>query len=154
VGQTIDVVGMYLLSTFVVLYALSDDESGSVRRLSVWYVAANLALLAVLVLLPDLRRWLFAAILLAGLVLEYRRSKTTTRLRTSWLVGSAAVLVFAYAIWIVDNAKLVFGPMSWLQGHAVWHLLGAGAALLLYIYYDSEAESGLPWQAALKADVQ
>jgi hypothetical protein len=154
VGQTLDVVGMYLLSTFVVLYALSSNETASVRRLAAWYLAANLALLVVLVGLPELRRWLFAAILLAGLVLEYRRSKKNASLRTSWLVGSAGILIVAYVIWIVDNARLLFDPWSWFQGHAVWHILGAGAALLLYLYYDGEAESGLPWRTEQGNDVR
>ena len=135
-GQTVDVVGMYLLSTFIVLYALARPANAVGRHFGLVYATANAALLASLLLVPDLRRYLFAVILVAGLVLEYRRTRETPARSRKMLAVSAGMMALGFLIWNVDNAHLIFDPSSWLQGHALWHVLGAGAAAALYLHYD------------------
>lgn len=43
------------------------------------------------------------------------------------------------AIWALDRSHTLCNPESLLQGHALWHLLTAASALLLYMFYRSEA---------------
>lgn len=57
--------------------------------------------------------------------------------RPEFVYGSLAAMAVAFAIWYADTTWLC-DPHSLLQGHAVWHLLGAVAAYLLYRYYASE----------------
>jgi Ceramidase len=59
-----------------------------------------------------------------------------------WL-GAAGVCFFtAYAVWVPShNGGWLCNPSSLLQGHAVWHLLCAGATLCIHAYYCSERES-------------
>lgn len=51
-----------------------------------------------------------------------------------------ALLSFAtgFAIWMLDRSHIVCSPESWFQGHAVWHLLSAMSALLIYMYYRTD----------------
>jgi hypothetical protein len=56
-----------------------------------------------------------------------------------YALAAGAVMALAFAIWNATNAGLC-DPDSWLQGHAVWHLLGAAAAYLLFCYYASERQ--------------
>jgi dihydroceramidase len=49
------------------------------------------------------------------------------------------LLTVAYVIWILDNTRLVCFENSLLQGHAIWHILGAVSVFFLHRYYVSEA---------------
>ena len=50
---------------------------------------------------------------------------------------SLASILVAFAIWNASKAWLC-QPRSLVQGHAIWHLLGAVSAYFLYRYYASE----------------
>lgn len=51
--------------------------------------------------------------------------------------GTVTGMLTAFVIWNATKTWLC-APHSVVQGHAIWHLLGAGSAYLLYRYYDSE----------------
>lgn len=140
VGQTADVAGMYLLSTFVIVYARADARPDAVRRLVTQYVAFNAVLLVALVLVPELRRQLFAVLLVIGLVMEYRRGARSTAFAPRALLASAGSLAVAYVIWILDMRHIGPLPTSWVQGHAVWHVLGAVAGWQLARYYEPRSD--------------
>ena len=138
-GQTADVLGMYLVATFLLLYNWHRLEGMSAARGAALYVAGNAVLLTLLVGVPALRRWAFAALVLSALYLEWRiRRKRRVTARASllgWAVGSLAL---GFALWSLDLTGVLCRPDSPLQGHAAWHLLGAAAALGIYRYYLSE----------------
>lgn len=142
VGQVVDVLGMYLVATFVVLYAYRR-----VARLRGWvvvgaYLLANAVLVVLLVQLPEVRRHAFAVVLLAGLAAElHRRRSRPTVLDRRLLASAVGLLAIAFAIWALDLTRVVCDPHSPLQGHAAWHVLGAAAAWQLYRYYRSESPS-------------
>ena len=150
VGQWFDVMGMYLLGTFMVLYNVARLRSLSGRAFALGYVAFNLALAISLIVVPELRRYLFGVLLLMTIALEYRNRVSSTDRET--LISrrnpvsadlryfSAALLVYVLAqfIWTLDLNHIVCDPAGLLQGHAVWHVLTAWSAGLLYLYYRSE----------------
>jgi hypothetical protein len=131
--------GMYLLATFIVLYNLSRLIRLRPLHFVVAYAAANILLIPVLLAVPELRRSIFALMILAALALEYaiRKPRTPTITR-SLFHGSVLSLAVGFAIWILDTTKIVCAPTSLLQGHALWHVLTAVSAGLLYLYYRSE----------------
>jgi hypothetical protein len=159
VGQWFDVMGMYLLGTFMVLYNIArlvfspqvthphaalkgmrmpfPQLSG--RAFAVSYVLFNCALGLSLIVVPELRRYLFGILLVVTIALEgmlrYRRA---TQIRTSYFIAALLIYVLAQIIWTLDLNHIVCDPSGPLQGHAVWHVLTALSAGLLYLYYRSE----------------
>jgi hypothetical protein len=141
-GQWFDVMGMYLLMSFAVLYRLASLYPFGGARFALIYGAANVTLGAFLIGLPQYRREMFAAFVLAVLALELLNySIQKSRIRMRYFLAALASFGVAYAIWLLDNLHIWCVPEGWLQGHAVWHVLTAGAAGLLYLYYRSEVRS-------------
>lgn len=138
-GQFADVMGMYMLAGFIFIYNLSRS-----REISPWvmvsvYVLLLVVLGLILLNLPGLRRYIFGVMLLLALIPEYivlTRKKPV--IETRFLKAALLLICVGFFIWILDILKLLCSPDSWLQGHAIWHIFGAIAAGLLYVYYRSE----------------
>ncbi len=136
-GGWFDVTGMFLLASFILLYSLSWLYPLSGRNFALVYIAANIPL--ALIAATEYGRIVFAALIIAGIGLEVaigirRRSQIETR----YFLAAVGSFALAYGIWLLDINGTWCAPYSWLQGHAIWHLLGAAAAWLLYLYYRSE----------------
>jgi len=87
---------------------------------------------------------LFGILLVVTIALEgmlrYRRA---TQIRTSYFIAALLIYVLAQIIWTLDLNHIVCDPSGLLQGHAVWHVLTASSAGLLYLYYRSEHDSSI-----------
>jgi hypothetical protein len=139
VGQFVDVLGMYLIATFVILYSFGRIKSLSLRSIVASYFAANMSLAWILFSFPSFRRYIFATILLAGLGTEYvARRRVPRHLDGRVLTTAVAALAAGFAIWVLDITRMLCVPEGPLQGHAIWHLAGAFASWQLYAYYRSE----------------
>jgi len=138
-GQFLDVLGMYLVGSFLLVSALSRWRRIADRPAIGLYVLLCAVLVAVLIGEPEVRRWLFGVLLIAAIVLELgfaRPLRPGVRLPL-YLYGLLANAV-AFGIWNLDQHGLVCSPASLIQGHAVWHLLGALSMWLCFAYYRSE----------------
>jgi hypothetical protein len=138
VGQTTDVVGMYFISTFIILYAILRNKNSTTTTFVISMLLSNLILFIPLVFLPVLRRNLFAGLIVIGLIVESKLNKHNKGNRPDLLITCASIMIFGLVFWILDNTKLFFNPDSWFQGHGIWHLCGAISAWLLYYYYEQE----------------
>ncbi len=137
-GQTADVLGMYLLATLLLLWSAPFASRWSVGQRVAAYVLGNVALLAILIAMPALRRYVFGLLVIAILAFELRRSQTTRKKRSAsylHLYLAVALLAGGFVIWITDITKVACSPYGWLQGHAVWHLCGAASAFVVYWHY-------------------
>ncbi|WP_101523611.1 ceramidase domain-containing protein [Nocardioides houyundeii] len=143
-GGWLDLTSMYLVASFAASYAL--------LRWRQWPTTAFWATFASLVAACELIGLLgdgvpvvrhpgnvaFALLLVLAVVLEVRlwsRGPARTRLRLGAL--ALATMLVAFGIWNLGQHGWC-DPGSWVQGHAVWHLLGAVAAYLLFRLYASE----------------
>lgn len=142
IGQFLDVLGMYLLATFMLLYAC--------ERLILWratstvfaFVVLNCGLAILLITIPESRRYVFAILIALAVLLEIMvRRYRKPRISKKWWNSGLVLLSLAYVIWILDNQKLLCWPYSLIQGHSIWHISGAIAVLLLYNYYASESRN-------------
>jgi dihydroceramidase len=143
-GQFFDVMGMYLTSGFMLVSAIARWRNLSVRGAVLLYLALVGVLLAVLFLVPEVRRSLFAVVLIAAIALElvFARPRRPAVKLSFYLAGIATKAV-AFTIWNLDQHGLVCQPESLVQGHAVWHLLGATSLWLTFLYYRSERATSL-----------
>jgi len=135
IGQVFDVSGMYLVATFILLHRLGPRFGAPPLVRVLAFVLANGVLMALQVTTPSLRRIVFGVLLVWALAVEWRSS----RAGRSRLAAAAFLMALAFAIWFVDQRRLVCDPGSLIQGHAAWHLLGALAAACLFRSYEAEA---------------
>lgn len=138
-GQFFDVLGMYLVSGFFLIYAIAKWRGIADRRAMFYYAVLCVVLVAILYALPDVRRWLFAVILLAAIIVELVFARPLRpQVRTGYYIAGLVANIVAFTIWNLDQRGQLCSPDSLLQGHAVWHLLGAVALWFAFLYYRSE----------------
>ena len=138
-GQAVDIISIYLLTTFMLLYTLSRLIRIDGRAFFACYLALNVVLGWISVEWPVLRRYLFIVLLLAVLASEaIIRKKLRPKMNAAFLYAAIASLVGACSAWILDLTGIMCSPDSWLQGHAVWHVLMAAVVGFIYLYYRSE----------------
>jgi len=135
VGQVFDVSGMYLVATFILLHRLGPRWNLPPVWSVLGFVVANAVLMAAQVTTPSLRRVVFAVLLIAALAVEWRLAKAGR----AWLAGGAGLMGLAFAIWVADRLRLACSPDGLLQGHALWHVLGAVASGCLYLSYAADS---------------
>ena len=143
-GGNLDLLSMYLVASFAAAYALTR----LLRRGPVFFAQVFLLLVAACQLVGLYPHEIpvvtfagnvaFGLLLVTAIVLEVRlarRGPTRTDLR--WGGAAALVMLLAFAIWNVSRHGLC-DPYSPMQGHALWHLLGAVATYLLFRLWASE----------------
>ncbi len=142
-GQFFDVLGMYLVASFMLVSALARWLRIPDRAAIALYVLLCAVLVGVLAAEPEVRRWLFAVELILAIIIEltFARPRRPGVVLRYYLLGIAAKAV-AFAIWNLDQDGIVCSPTSFLQGHAIWHLLGATSIWLSFSYYRSERPAG------------
>ncbi len=137
-GQWIDVLGMYLLPTWLILYNLL--RAGHLKRaafLPSWLVVNGLLGVG-LVVLPLWRRPVFAGLVVVTLLSEFiARRAGAGGLEKRWIQAAVAALALAFGIWWLDLKHILCDPHSLIQGHAAWHMLCAMAAWWIWRYYAS-----------------
>lgn len=135
-GQFVDVLGMYLVATFIIAVNLRRRHAIANAAVVAGYTVANALLALVLFAVPGVRRQVFAALIATGVALELRRPAGFARGRRR-LLGAVALLGAGFALWVLDITRVACAPASWAQGHAAWHVLGAAAAWQLWRHYAS-----------------
>jgi hypothetical protein len=138
-GQFWDVVGMYLFSAFTLAYAVRRWRTLGDGAAVMLYLALCAVLIGFLIAIPETRRWLFAVVLIADIAVEmtFARPKRPG-VMVRWYLYGIALQATAFAIWILDLTRVWCDGASLFQGHAVWHVLNAGAVWTAYRYYRSE----------------
>lgn len=140
VGQFVDVFGMYLLGMLLICAALVRLRLVTARNAVLLYITSNTVLGFLQYAYPDLRRYLFALILIPGIIAEFlpRISIVPPSNRRPLQFGFLT-LVVAYIFWLLDQNLVLCSGRSLLQGHALWHVLTAGAVLFLAAHYSQTA---------------
>lgn len=141
-GQFFDVVGMYLVGSFFLVRGLARWRCIPDGAAIAIYIVLCAILIVMLAMLPEVRRWLFAVLLLLAVIVEVifaRPLRPGVRFEY-YLLGLLATVV-AFVLWSLDQSGVLCAPRSLLQGHAVWHVLGAASLWLTFCYYRSERSS-------------
>jgi len=146
-GGHIDMLSMYLIASFAAAYAAMRWLRGGVPLLALAFVGG--VAFCELVGLWDgtvpvvtySGNAAFALLLIIATMLEVLiMQRGETRAWRPYAYASLASILTAFAIWNATKEWLC-DPYSLVQGHAIWHLLGALAAYLLYRYYASEVHT-------------
>jgi len=132
-GQFFDVLGMYLVATLALLMSVNRIRRFGASAMIGLYVLMNASLAIILYTAPEWRRWIFGALLL-GIIWAELKDRSS---RKPYLIRAVVVMAIAFIIWIADFTRVLCAPESLVQGHAVWHILGAVAAWYLYLHCQS-----------------
>ncbi len=145
-GGHLDMASMYLIASFALAYAATRWFRGGSTLFAAVFVA-GVAFCEVIGLwrgeVPVVGysgNLAFAFLLTTAVVIEVlilRRG--LTRANRLFAIASLAAILIAFAIWNATKTWLC-DPGSLIQGHAIWHLLGAISAYYLYRYYASESD--------------
>jgi len=143
-GQFFDNFGMFLITTAIFFYGIQYVYKIKPAFLLLEFFMTNLFLSAAQFYYPVTRRYLFALSVVLVLIVEYFTGKRRDIDRDSrFIYGAVGAMAIGFLIWILDITKILCNPVSLLQGHAVWHILTALAAGLIYLYYRSEKPMSL-----------
>lgn len=143
-GQFLDVFSMYLFGTLLIFGALVRRGALTVPKAVALFVIVNIILGIAQFYYPELRRVLFAVVLLPGIILEFMPKTTGKPIslkNVKYLLIGLVLLVTAYVIWILDQNNIVCLPSSFIQGHALWHILGAAAGFMIIMHYIRTASA-------------
>jgi len=141
IGNWIDIMGMYFIAIFLILYNYSRIYHLTLSKMIGWYTGL-IAFFGVLIYkMAEINNVLFGFVILGfviSAVIVQRKLKSKTKSTYLWL----AIISYytASAFWILDKEGYLCAPDSWMQGHALWHILSGTAVLLIYLYFRSEEE--------------
>lgn len=141
IGQSMDVISIYLLLGFMLVYNLSRVRSRGMSSgvFVALYLLLNAGLAVMAVEWPVSRRYIFVALILAILATEFVIRRTRRPAMSQPLFYAVLTsLALACIAWVLDVTRVICWPDSWFQAHAVWHVLTAAAAGLVYLYFRSE----------------
>jgi hypothetical protein len=148
VGGLLDMVSMYLVSTFLLSYALTRYYTLSHNSFLAVFAAGFVISLFFFFnnyhILPgalgQMLLLIFVIYLMVGGLLEIllvirHRGKSKPR----WAIFSAIAMILAFGIWQLGiTGRPTCDPSSLVQYHGVWHILNAVSVYALYRYYVSE----------------
>jgi len=138
-GQSFDLAGIYLLCSFILLYALYRNYALSKKETIILLIIINLILDVGLVVAPEIRRYIVGILIIIAVLSEINYiQKVKPIIEIKWIKHALLTLLLAFIIWVLDITKLLCSPESILQGHALWHLLTTFSVYFLYRYYISE----------------
>ncbi len=151
-GGFMDLLSMFMISSYVFCYALKRLlNMGNVAFLLLFlgmigfssYVNLNESLNTSTPYIT-LSEYIFAGQLILSAPLELAiRFGMHTRSKVIRGVGAIITMVIAFVIWNLSRTSDSWfcDPDAVIQGHAIWHILNALAAYLLFMYYVSEEDS-------------
>jgi dihydroceramidase len=141
-GQFLDNFGMYLIISAIFFYRIKNFIKIKPWLVLLYYALTNIFLGIIQYIYPETRRYLFALGIILVLITEYQIHKTRQILGNKNLLFSAiGLFISGFAIWIADITKAFCLPDSLLQGHALWHILTALSAALIFLFYRSEVKT-------------
>ena len=144
-GRQVDMMAMYLIATFAIIYPLLRTMKIS-RQQAIWmYLGMNtvLAYWTVLVGSPEQTRRLFTTMIVSSMSYEWFKGdaeyKQQNRYSRKVLATTLSMFGIAVLVWKASESNgPLCDPDSLWQGHSLWHLLSATAIAGLYFYYLAE----------------
>lgn len=135
-GEWFDLVGIYVLVGLMVMSNLTRLRPLSQRQFLAGYLALVVFGGVQMAVAPQLQQVMFGALIVAALALEAWTWRKPSGPRRYLFAGLGAFAV-GVAVWVLDGRLLLCQPDGFFQWHAVWHMLAALAAGLLFLYYQS-----------------
>jgi hypothetical protein len=141
-GEWFDLMGMYLFTSLLMLYNLARLRPLTSATFAAIYLGLNTLFGIQMILARELQQIVFGLLVGGALGLEaVIQWSRRPAIRHRYFVAALGCFAVGAVIWLLDSrGALPCWPESLFQWHALWHLLTAASAGLLYLYYRSERE--------------
>lgn len=142
-GHTLDVLAMFTFIMFPIAWTVTHLIRGEERAFWVIYLSLTIPLTFAHVfgVLPFSGIVLYAVLIPTTIALEVARYflRPTGRRSIALMVCAIGSFALAFLAWRLSlTGAPLCDPRSLVQGHALWHLLCAGATVWLFLAYTSE----------------
>ena len=148
-GGFFDLLGMFFIASFMLSYALKRLLHFSHSFFVVLFLSAVLVS-SYIYLTPSINQTghlftgaelIFMLMLFTAICIEcYFNFIKKISIHKQFGLTSIFLLIISFGIWTISLSKesIFCEPHSYIQGHAIWHILDAIACLYLFKYYLSE----------------
>lgn len=133
-GGLADFESMFLLVSFILLLGVSCFVKISIRTLLLMLLFLNIPLTYVSGLPSPITDITFALFVTAVIAMELLLQFDGKRTGKKYFWIALGLLTVGFAIWQLDTRGIWCNPDSIIQGHAIWHVLTASSAGVLYWY--------------------
>lgn len=144
-GGWLDILSLILYGSFLLLYDVIRIRRAGTEVFAGLYLMLVGPLALVTWLVKNSGQVVFGILILLVLSSQIAiLTKQVDGVRREWMPWLlVSLLCFGtafFGIWLWSNtAGPLCTPESWLQGHALWHLLTAASAFFMYLYLRTEA---------------
>jgi len=140
--EVFDLLGMFMISGILLCFNLQRLSGISNRATTGIYIILNAASLALMLIWHPSGIATFAVQLAVALTLELllhiRRDEVSYR----HFIHMVGFFVLSFIFWGLDISKTVCDPHNHIiNGHAIWHLLNAGAIYFIFRFYSQFSTS-------------
>jgi hypothetical protein len=150
IGGHLDMLSMYLVASFAAAYAAMRWWRGGTALFAMLFAGGVIFCEIAGLWYGDIPVVMysgnvaFGLLLITAVIIEVRIMRRGETVATrGFAFASLAAMLIAFAIWNAAKTWLC-DPVSLIQGHAIWHVLGAVSAYFLYRYYASENNAVSP----------
>ena len=138
-GQWADLVGMYMVTGFYIVYL-----SHLLKKMSqTSFLSLYLLMVSVLAVCtwfyPEGRRAMFGftiAIMLIQLLYVFKKS--SLRFQAKYLGLGAGLFILGQVVWNLDRMRIVCDPYGAINGHGIWHILSALGAYFIFKFLATQ----------------
>lgn len=139
IGNWIDIMGMYFIAIFLILYNYLRLYHLTLSKMIGWYTGLISFFGVLIYKMAEINNVLFGFVILGfviSAVIVQKKLKSKSKSIYLWL----AIISYytGSTFWLLDKNGTLCVPNSWMQGHALWHILSGTAVLLIYLYFRSE----------------
>ncbi len=136
-GEVADLAGMYLLTSFVVLWNAERYQRARFTRFWRYFAGLILAPVVAILLFGSVGVLLFKALIAVALGIELVLWKRGDKAPYRYLLLNGLIFFVAYKLWWLDVDKVWCDPHNHVySGHVFWHLLTALAVVPLAKFYE------------------
>ncbi len=138
IGGVFDLSGMFGVSFFILVTNLWRVFHIRKNLLFAIFVVSVLVFTVLVAINPDFSHPVFAASLLPAFGLQiFLWTKGFSWKKEKFALGTLVCFWSAFFIWRLDVSRHFCVPDNhFIQGHAMWHILNAGAVFFLFLYFS------------------
>lgn len=138
-GQWSDGMGLYAVITFIGLYFIQLRLNMSHKKFLLVYSLLNFSSGLIAYFYMPLRLWIFGSFIACTFFIICWNCFVIQLIKIRTVDFVLSILAFSVGLFfqVMDNKLIWCSPFSWLQGHALWHLLTAYACYRLYLLMES-----------------